>query len=165
MPSVNKKGSISFRDFIGYENDVYIHLHNTFTEETARAILNEGFKFIKSLDYTTDYVTNTNEEEINYFIVKRKYYGKITIVIQIGIELSKYYTTLHSEKERVLKELVFSEKSEEINEDDQNYHLLNRQFIKGYYIHDSREGVYSPYFDPHKKLPEFHENLKKNREQ
>ncbi len=160
MPPDLKKVSMDFRDFIGYEKDVYIHLHNTFTEETAQAILNEGFKFVKSLDYTTDHVTNSSDEEINYFILKRKYYGKFTIVIQIGIEISKFYTTLHKEKEKVLKELVFSEKSNETNEDDLNYHLLNKQFIKGYYIHETREGVYSPFFDPHKKLPVFHENLK-----
>lgn len=155
-----KKVSVSFRDFIGYEKDVYIHLHNTFTEETAKSILNEGFKFVKSLDYTTDHVTNTSEEEINYFILKRKYYGKFTIVIQIGIEISRFYTTLHKEKEKVLKELIFSEKSDETNEDDLNYNLLNKQFIKGYYIHETHEGVYSPFFDPHKKLSLFHDNLK-----
>ena len=164
MSAILKKQSIRFRDFIGYDADVHIHLHNTFSEETAKAILNEGFKFIKSLDYTTDYVTNTNDEEINYFIVKRKYYGKISIVIQIGIELSKYYSSLHSEKDKILKELVFSKKSEEINEDDQYYNILNRQFIKGYYLHETHEGVYSPYFNPHQKLPDFNENINRNLE-
>jgi hypothetical protein len=159
MPTELKKEVISFRDFIGYEKDVFIHLHNTFSENTAIAILNEGFKFVKSLDYTTDHVTNSSEEEINYFILKRKYYGKFTIVIQIGIEISKYYTTLNKDKEKVLKELVFSKRSDEKNEDDLNYNFLNRQFIKGYYIHETGHGVYNPSFDPHKKLSDFHDNL------
>jgi hypothetical protein len=160
MNPVLKKETISFRDFIGYENDVYIHLHNTFTKETAMAIINEGFKFVKSLEYTTDHVTNSSDEEINYYLLKRKYYGKLTIVIHIGIEISKYYTNYNNESIKVLKELVFSEKSNEQNEDDLHYNLLNNQFIKGYYIHETKEGVYNPIFNPYKKLNIFHENLK-----
>jgi len=155
--SILKKETISFRDFIGYEKDVYIHLHNTFTEQIAKTIINEGFRFVKSIDYTTDHVTNSCEEEINYFTLKRKYYGKYTIVIHIGVELAKYYASIH--KDKILKELVFSEKSDETNEDDMNYHFLNKQFIKGYYIHETEEGVYSSFFDPHKKLDVFHENI------
>lgn len=160
MKSAFRREQISFRDFIGYEKDVYIHLHNTFTEETAIAILNEGFKFVKSLDYTTDLITNTSDEEINYFILRRKYYGKYTIVIQMGIEISKYYSTQEIDKEKVLKELVFSTKSDELNEDDLHYNLLHHQFIKGYYVHERKEGVYNPSFEPHKDLPVFSKNLK-----
>ena len=160
MTPVYKREHISFRDFIGYDNDVYIHLHNTLNEETAKSVINEGFKFVVSLDYTTDHVTNTSDEEINYFTLRRKYYGRYTIVIHMGIELSKYYSSLQKDNVKALKELIFSTQSDETNEDDIPYYFLHRQFIKGYYIHETNEGVYNPYFDPQKKLSSFLENIK-----
>lgn len=163
MHNVLKREKISFRDFIGHEKDIIIYLHNTFLEETSVSIIREGFKFIKSLDYTTDNVSNINDIEVNYFIVKRKFYGKHTIVIQLGVEILNFYSGLINANDKVLKELIFSEISDELNEDDQNYNILNKQFIKGYYCHETGEGVYSPYFNPHKKLDEFHDNLKKNK--
>ena len=159
IPIDFKKEKISFRDFIGYHRDVYIYLHNTFTEDTSVTILKEGFRFVKSLEYTTDHISNTNDAEIDYYKLKRKYYGKYTIVIHIGVELSKFYSSTHQKK--VLNEQVFSEKSNELNEDDLNYHFLDKQFIKGFYIHETGEGVYNPFFNPHNKLDIFHDNIKK----
>ncbi|MBI5540900.1 MAG: hypothetical protein HY951_12625 [Bacteroidia bacterium] len=164
MPDSLTKKHISFRDFIGYDENILIYLHNTFLEETAISIINEGFKFIKSLDYTTDNISNINEIEVNYFLVKRKFYGKHTIVIQIGVEILKFYSDLIDADDKVLKEMIFSQISDELNEDDQNYNILHKQFIKGYYNHETKEGVYSPFFNPHEKSDTFHENLKKNKQ-
>ncbi|MBI5218205.1 MAG: hypothetical protein HY958_04670 [Bacteroidia bacterium] len=155
-----RKENLDFRDFIGYENTVYKYLHNTPNEDIASAIISEGFKFVNNLDKTTDQVSNTNVEEINFFFCKRKYYGRFTVVIHLGIDLVKFYLNQCISKNILFQELLFSRKENEKNENEEHFYTLHRQFIKGYYNHIGKEAVCSPFYNPLRDLPDFAENMK-----
>ncbi len=150
------KVDASFYDFVGRETDVIIRLHNTNTIDNALNIVDEGFRFVSSLDYTTDPLSYNVIEEIDYFIVKRKFYGNYTVIMHLGGDLMQRYL----EKMRAVgiheqKELIFSQITEEMNEDGQNINILHRQFVKGFYDQKTKVGFLSPYFDPHHDGPGF----------
>jgi len=157
-----KKIKCSFYEFIGNESDVIVHLHNTRTVEDASNIIQEGFRLVSNLSYTTDIVNQFSPEEIDYFIVKRKFYGSYTMVIHIGIALSqKYREKLSIAGVKEDKELVFSCTTNDFNEDGLPVHIFHRQFIKGFYDHDEQEAYLSPYFAPHKDIRDFKMTLER----
>lgn len=155
------KQEVDFHDFIGRETDVIVHLHNTSSLENALNIIEEGFRFAVNLNYTTDMVSQTIPEEIDYFIVKRKFYGTFTIVIHLGIDLmNQYLDRLRADGIHEQKEVIFSVLSNEKNDDDHHFHILHRQFIKGFYDQKTKTGYTSPFYAPHDDLPAFKECLK-----
>jgi hypothetical protein len=155
-----KKIDASFYDFVGNETDVLIRLHNTNTVENALNIVDEGFRFVSSLDYTTDTLSYRVNEEIDYFIVKRRFYGDYTMIIHSGLALmQRYLEKMRAAKVFEPKEMIFSKMTDEINEDDRHIHILNRQFVKGFYDQKLKAGFLSPYFDPYSDNPEFDTNL------
>lgn len=149
-----------FQEFIGLNNDVFTYLHNTESEEIADVILANGFEFEGYLDHTTDLISGDDPVELRYFQIKRGRYGDYTMVIQIARKLIDKYCELLKESHNHYSEVLTVKEPKKTIEREPIY-TLPAHFVKGYFNQRTKEVVYNPYFDPHKDLKIFEDNVDK----
>jgi len=115
-------------EFIGESQGYDNFLHTTKTEENAKSICQNGFRF-EQFQKTTDYVGNV--PALVYMLYIRQPYGNFTIIVQISHSLHDYES--------------ISEKT--TDEDDNEIFILPAQYIKGYYNRITREIFPNPLFN------------------
>lgn len=149
-----------FRQFVGQGTDVLKYLHNTPRGEIAEKIINEGFRFEKYLENSTDMVTGTDLVVLRYFKYTRGSYGDYTILIHIGKTVCEYYA-------KKLEGTVFHFTEAlsictEYNEDESDtVYTLPPFFVKGYYNQKTNQAFENPKFSPNYDSPLFEENVKR----
>ena len=114
---INNNGQEQYQNlinFIGIAENYFTYLHTTDSENNAKSICQNGFRFetfSKTVDYITDVVG------LVYMLNIRKPYGNYTIIIQVNSTIENYES--------------ISEKS--YDEDENEVFILPPQYIKGYY--------------------------------
>jgi hypothetical protein len=111
---------------IGYSN----YLHTTNSEEIAKLICSNGFKF-EIFQKTTDFVNNI--EGLKYRLNIRKVYGNFTVIFQINRSIPNDYESI-------------SKKLTEKGEENADIFLLPPQYIKGYFNRTTKEIFANPSF-------------------
>ena len=147
-----------FHAFLGSDEQVLVFVHNTSTEDLARKIVNEGFRFLHHLTYSTDVVSPHDLVQIRYFNILRRSYGVYTIVLGIGKELIELYSRSLQGTPYHFSE-VLSLHPPAMNDDGDPVYILPAHFVKGFFNQKSGEPVTNPHFDPHRIIPDFDRNL------
>jgi len=107
-------------EFIGESQGYDNFLHTTKTEENAKSICQNGFRF-EQFQKTTDYIGNV--DALVYMLYVRQAYGNFTVIIQISHSLQDYES--------------ISEKT--TDDEDNEIFILPPQYIKGYYNRTTKE--------------------------
>jgi hypothetical protein len=114
-------------DFICEQDGYFSFVHTTNTEEKAKSICENGFRY-KKFDKTADYVCD--RVTLEYMLAIRKHYGDFIIIILISRRITNY---------DALCQMEFDEENEEI-------FTLPHQFIKGYYNRITNELYKNPFY-------------------
>lgn len=148
-----------FAEFIGKDLKYYKYLHNTEEESIAKQILERGFHFESHLENTTDLISGTDLIELKYFLIKRKRYGNYTIVIEIDKKIVDSLSRQITKTSYHFSEILTNE-APFMGENDEPVYNLPCQFIKGYFNHNSLQGVFNKHFQPDFYPEYFNTNLK-----
>lgn len=138
-------------------DDSILFLHITNHLETAKAIMEQGFRFESQLTYSTDRVNAGDPVEINYFLVERKEYGDYTIIIQIDKSLFGQYSRL-AEAAKLHFEEIFTISVPVISDNDEYIYTLSPRYIRGVFNKKTGEMIENPDFNPSYNAPEYLEN-------
>ena len=150
----------SLQKFIGQEIDISKFIHTTPSRTVADEILVNGFEFENHLMHTTDQVSGFDLVELNYFILIRRNYGNLIIVIEIADKLIIEFTKRLQSYNFHFSE-VLSKYPPRYNEDENPVYTLPEQFVKGYFDHETLEKKVNPVFDPYFRSSLFEENMKR----
>ena len=153
----DKKLSI-LQKFMGLDIHMSKFIHQTPTQKLTEKIIKEGFEFENHLMHTTDQVSGFDLVELNYFLMIRRNYGQLTIVIVISDELIDYLIQI-SKTSNIHYSEILSKTLPIRRSDDTPLYTLPEQFIKGFFNQITLEKVYNPKFDPHYRPPTIIENL------
>ncbi len=148
-----------FQSFISLDERVLVFLHNTSSEALARKIMEEGFRFVNHLTYSCDQVSASDLVQLRYFTILRRSYGEYTIVLCVGKELVEEYSN-HLRGTPFHFSEVLAYHPPVINEDGDPLFIMPPHFVKGYFNQQTGAGVLNPKFDPHKRIPDFDQNLR-----
>ena len=114
-------------EFIGESQGYNNFLHTTKTEENAKSICQNGFRF-EIFHKTVDFINNV--DGLIYMLSIRQPYGNFTIIIQINNSIRDYES--------------ISQKT--IDEEGNEIFIFPPQYIKGYYNRLTREIFPNPLF-------------------
>lgn len=142
------------------DSDLLTFLHNTNSEEVAKEIIQNGFKFNSHLDYTTDNVSAKDEVTIKYFTITRQAYGKYTLVIQISKEIIEHYSSILEDTHHHFSEIL-TIRPPILGPDEEMIYQLAPQFVKAFIYEPNCELMLNPNFDPHYNCEVFKENMQK----
>ncbi len=145
------------------DQDNYIFLHNTKTIETANRIMNDGFNFESQLTYSTDRVNAKDPVEISYFLVERKDYGNLTVIIEINRTVFLRYLRL-AEASNLHFEELFTITTPRLSDNDEYIYTLSPRYIKGIFNIRTGEIIPNPKFDPLYESPLYVENYERLKE-
>jgi hypothetical protein len=144
------------------ENEIKLFLHYTPTEDIAKKILIEGFKFANSFYKTAEHIYNDK-----LYLIQRhhehKQFGDYVIVICISKDLFKDYNEKLNKlnaKDITVEQILF-ENPPYIDDNNDLIYTLPHQFVKGFF--NFREGtiVENKDFNFSYNSDVFTENLKK----
>lgn len=152
------KNLISFQEFVGLDINMSKFIHQTPTKELAERIINEGLEFENHLMHTTDQISGFDLVELNYFLMIRRNYGQLTIVIVIADELIEELIQIIKDSNIHFSEIL-SKTPPRYNTDDTPVYLLPEQFIKGYFNQKTFEKTFNLKFNPHYRPPLITENF------
>lgn len=150
-------------DFI-FENDkeLLIYMHYTLEEDSAKSIIQNGFRFADSFYKTALHVTK-DKLDLKIKHDSRKYYGDYLIIICISNDIVNLFT-MELQKagitsvsfENILTEVPLSK-----NDNSDIVYQLSPKFVKGYLNYRTGAIVRNPGFDPSFNSPEFLKNIER----
>lgn len=152
--------AIVFQKFMGTDKDLLNYVHNTYSEEIANKIINEGFIFEKYLENTSDLISPSQIIDIKYFLHRRRSYGNFTILIQIEKKIVENLSEQLNGTPFHYTEAI-TKKDPEPSPDGEMLYVLPEQYIKGFFNQDTLEIVKNALFDPSYNPSFFIENLNK----
>ena len=144
-------------DVLSGIHNCILFLHNTNNIETAKMIMEQGFRYESQMTYSTDRVSPNDPVEINYFLVERKEYGNYTIIIQIERSLFRQYHLLAETAELHFEE-IFNISVPVLGDNDEYIYTLSPMYIKGIFNRKTGVMIYNPDFNPSYDAPEYLEN-------
>ncbi|MBS0010097.1 MAG: hypothetical protein KFF49_01720 [Bacteroidales bacterium] len=142
------------------DSDCILFLHNTRDEDTAKQIMNAGFRFEEQLTYSTDRINPLDTVEINYFLVERKEYGKYTVIIEIDKNLFRKYNSM-AENEKLHFEELLSVTPPVLSDNEEYIYTLANSYVKGYLDITSGKFYSNKDFNPSWEAPVYHENYER----
>ncbi|MCD4768590.1 MAG: hypothetical protein K8R35_00280 [Bacteroidales bacterium] len=144
-------------DVLSGIHNCILFLHNTNNIETAKMIMEQGFRYESQMTYSTDRVSPNDPVEINYFLVERKEYGDYTIIIQIERSLFRQYHLLAETAELHFEE-IFNVSVPVLGDNDEYIYTLSPRYIKGIFNKKTGAMIDNPDFNPSYDAPEYLEN-------
>lgn len=144
------------------EAEVNLFLHYTTSEQVAKKIITEGFKFVNSFYKTAEYIYN-DELYLVHRHHEHKQFGNYVIVICISKELYKYYTKEINKinPKNIAVEQILTEIPPHLDENSEEVYILPKQYIKGYFNYTSGSIIKNPDYNFKYDSEIFKENLKK----
>lgn len=140
------------------EDESLLYLHYTKSENVARQIFEEGFRFSQSFYKTTELARN-DEIELVYKHNQRKAYGKYIIVISIAKDIYYSYKKEADKYPDVHVEEILSSTGPFLDENNEVTHVLSKFYVKGFVNYESGEIVRNPVFNAKYDSETFKKNL------
>lgn len=121
-------------------------LHVTDTEENAKSICENGFRYVDNFYKTVDEFYNGNIDTLNWLRIQRQAYGKFVIIIQIDKEVFK--SCGHD-----IDHLGVAAGK---NSDEEDVTVMKREYVHGY-LNENNQTIkvntfFNPNLSPFKKL-------------
>ncbi len=132
------------QDFIGIDENVFTYLHNTPKKDNADAIMREGFKWMRSLSKTADNRNPQDDLDMRMWNKDRSIYGPYTVIIQVGKDLMKRYSSKH-----MLPESLLSKDRHMDGEEGEWIYTMQPEYIKGYFDRIENVGCKNTNFNPY----------------
>lgn len=130
----------------GFEECCFF-LHNTKKFNIAEKILKEGFIFESQLSHSADRVNPSESIEITYFLLERKEYGSITVVIAIPRIIYDIYSEESNKNATGIEELM-TITDPYFSENEELVYTLSPEHVLGYFNSKTAVFVKNLNWDP-----------------